>query len=114
MGLSHCQQYVSQSSDHSSSCRFPSILTFISLLDDYWSLITTTLIDGVYRSGFATTQEAYESAVKALFESLDKIESIFKAQAEKAGGRSILRPPFPVPNSLSLINKLYYNTVNKR
>jgi putative glutathione S-transferase len=34
------------------------------------------LTDGVYRSGFATTQEAYQHAVVELFESLDKVEKI--------------------------------------
>lgn len=37
--------------------------------------------NGVYKSGFATTQEAYEKAVTTLFGSLDKIESHLATQA---------------------------------
>jgi putative glutathione S-transferase len=48
--------------------------------------VSSPITDGVYRSGFATTQEAYETAVKALFESLDRIEEMFKSQVETAGG----------------------------
>ncbi|KAI5805150.1 glutathione S-transferase [Geopyxis carbonaria] len=41
-----------------------------------------TVNNGVYRSGFATTQQAYEDAVTALFASLDRLEAIL---AESSG-----------------------------
>lgn len=56
--------------------------------DDYWpeplrekiekvnARIYDTVNNGVYKSGFATTQSAYEDAVAPLFESLDWIENI--------------------------------------
>lgn len=54
--------------------------------DDYWpkdmrdaieevnARIYSTINNGVYKSGFATSQEAYDEAVHALFESLDWLE----------------------------------------
>jgi glutathionyl-hydroquinone reductase len=42
----------------------------------------TDLFPGVYKSGFATTQEAYEKAVTTLFNSLDRAE----ADLKKSGG----------------------------
>lgn len=42
--------------------------------------------NGVYKSGFATTQEAYEKAVRQLFTSLDKAEAHLKDQAAKKAG----------------------------
>jgi putative glutathione S-transferase len=56
--------------------------------DDYWpeplrdriapinDRIYDTLNNGVYKSGFATTQEAYDAAVHPLFDTLDWIEGI--------------------------------------
>jgi putative glutathione S-transferase len=56
--------------------------------DDYWpadlhdaiapinNRIYDTFNNGVYKSGFATTQEAYEAAVHPLFDTLDWIEDI--------------------------------------
>jgi glutathionyl-hydroquinone reductase len=37
-------------------------------------------LDGVYKSGFATTQSAYQAAVKPLFESLDRVEKILEGK----------------------------------
>ncbi|MFS4581279.1 glutathione S-transferase family protein [Phaeobacter sp. C3_T13_0] len=57
-------------------------------LDDYWpeelrepieavnSRIYSTLNNGVYKCGFATTQEAYDAAVDPLFDTLDWLEDI--------------------------------------
>jgi len=46
-----------------------------------------TVNNGVYRSGFATSQEAYEEAVTALFESLDWIEARLAAHRFLVGDR---------------------------
>ena len=43
-------------------------------IDSLNQLIYETLNNGVYRSGFATTQKAYENAVVPLFETLDRLE----------------------------------------
>jgi glutathionyl-hydroquinone reductase len=49
--------------------------------------------NGVYKSGFATTQNAYARNVVALFEALDKAEAHLKAKKPDDGpfyfGRSI-------------------------
>jgi len=51
-----------------------------------WSkLIRVT--DGVYRAGFATQQEAYETAVKIVFAGLDKVEKILTGKDYLVGGR---------------------------
>lgn len=41
--------------------------------------------NGVYRCGFATSQQAYETAFKALFDSLDQLELRLQQQAFLAG-----------------------------
>lgn len=46
-----------------------------------------TVNNGVYKAGFATTQEAYEAAVFPLFESLDWLEGLLSARRYLAGDR---------------------------
>ena len=44
-------------------------------IDGWNELIYRTVNNGVYRAGFARTQEAYDCAVNELFETLDRIEA---------------------------------------
>ena len=44
-------------------------------------------VDGVYRAGFAKSQQAYETAVTALFDSLDRLEKMLTGKEFLVGGR---------------------------
>ncbi len=67
--------------------------------DDYWPenlraaiepinhRIYDTVNNGVYKSGFATTQDAYDAAVVPLFDSLDWIEEILSRNRYLTGDR---------------------------
>ena len=55
-------------------------------IEELNSWIYDTVNNGVYRSGFATTQEAYEHNVKELFDSLERIETILSANRYLTGG----------------------------
>ena len=48
--------------------------------------IYQTINNGVYRCGFATTQEAYEAAFEELFAALDKVERHLAGSRYLAGG----------------------------
>src|ERR1700734_143669 len=48
--------------------------------------IYATVNNGVYRAGFATTQEAYEEAFRALFETLDWLEDRLSSRHFLTGG----------------------------
>ncbi len=56
----------------------------IDALNDW---IYPNVNNGVYRSGFATTQEAYEEAVLPLFEALDKLEEKLTSKRFLCGNR---------------------------
>ncbi|MDX1375113.1 MAG: glutathione S-transferase family protein [Burkholderiales bacterium] len=49
--------------------------------------IYETVNNGVYRAGFATTQAAYEEAVRPLFETLDALEARLAAQRYLCGAQ---------------------------
>ncbi|WP_348241782.1 glutathione S-transferase family protein [Leptolyngbya sp. DQ-M1] len=56
-------------------------------IDDVIDKIYTPINNGVYRSGFATTQEAYEEAVKELFQNLDHWETVLSEQRYLCGNQ---------------------------
>ncbi|HEX4430498.1 MAG TPA: glutathione S-transferase C-terminal domain-containing protein, partial [Frankiaceae bacterium] len=56
-------------------------------IDTVNARIYDTVNNGVYKAGFATRQEAYESAVRTLFESLDWIEDTLSSSAYLVGDR---------------------------
>ncbi|KAI0078572.1 glutathione S-transferase [Panus rudis PR-1116 ss-1] len=49
-------------------------------IDDINDWVYDTVNNGVYKSGFASTQKAYEAAVNPLFESLDRLEKILQGK----------------------------------
>jgi putative glutathione S-transferase len=56
-------------------------------IDALNDVIYATVNDGVYRCGFATTQQAYELAVAALFATLDELEERLAGQRYLFGGQ---------------------------
>jgi putative glutathione S-transferase len=54
-------------------------------IDRVNTLVYENINNGVYRTGFATTQEAYEEAFRALFAALDEIEARLARQRYLAG-----------------------------
>lgn len=56
-------------------------------IDEINEIVYENVNNGVYRAGFATTQEAYEEAFNALFETLDALEDRLGRQRYLVGDR---------------------------
>jgi glutathionyl-hydroquinone reductase len=57
-------------------------------IDAVNEVIYPTINNGVYRAGFATTQEAYEEAARGIFETLDKLDQRLSRQRYLVGGQT--------------------------
>jgi putative glutathione S-transferase len=56
-------------------------------IDEINEIVFANVNNGVYRTGFATTQEAYEEAFRDLFDTLDMLESRLSRQRYLVAGR---------------------------
>jgi putative glutathione S-transferase len=56
-------------------------------IDDTIADIYPSINNGVYRSGFATTQDAYDEAVDELFDALDRYDDLLEDQRYLVGDR---------------------------
>ncbi len=58
-----------------------------SEIDEINEFVYHTINNGVYKSGFATTQDAYEEAFTVLFDALDEVEQRLAQQRYLVGGQ---------------------------
>ena len=56
-------------------------------IDSVNELVYHNINNGVYKNGFATTQEAYEEAYNALFNAMDSLEELLNKQKYLAGNQ---------------------------
>ena len=79
-----------------------------SEIDRINELVYSTVNNGVYRAGFATTQVAYEEAARALFATLDQIEERLSRQRYLAG-RQITEADWRLFTTLIRFDAVYYS-----
>jgi putative glutathione S-transferase len=77
-------------------------------IDAVNELIYPNINNGVYRAGFATTQEAYEEAAYGIFETLDKIEKRLSQQRYLVAGQ-ITEADWRLFTTLVRFDAVYYS-----
>ena len=76
-------------------------------IDRVNALVYDNINNGVYRSGFATSQEAYEEAARDVFRALDEVERILSRQRYLAGA-SITEADWRLFTTLVRFDAVYY------
>jgi glutathionyl-hydroquinone reductase len=77
-------------------------------IDRINDIVYTTVNNGVYRAGFATTQAAYEEAARALFATLDELEQLLSRQRYLVG-RQITEADWRLFTTLVRFDAVYYS-----
>jgi glutathionyl-hydroquinone reductase len=77
-------------------------------IDRVNALVYENVNNGVYRAGFATAQEAYEEAFRALFRVLDELEQRLARQRYLAGG-DITEADWRLFTTLVRFDAVYYS-----
>jgi putative glutathione S-transferase len=76
-------------------------------IDRWNALIYPTVNNGVYRAGFATTQDKYEAAVRSLFETLNRIEEHL-ARHRYLCGTQLTEADWRLFTTLARFDAVYY------
>ena len=76
-------------------------------IDRINDVVFTTVNNGVYRAGFATTQAAYEEAARALFATLDELEARLSRQRYLVG-RQVTEADWRLFTTLVRFDAVYY------
>ena len=77
-------------------------------IDRVNDLVYETVNNGVYRSGFATTQVAYEEAARAVFATLDQLEARLSRQRYLVG-RQVTEADWRLFTTLIRFDAVYYS-----
>jgi putative glutathione S-transferase len=77
-------------------------------IDRVNDIVHPNVNNGVYRAGFATTQEAYEEAARGIFATLDQLEERLSRQRYLVGGR-ITEADWRLFTTLIRFDTVYYS-----
>ena len=75
-------------------------------------LIYENVNNGVYKSGFALTQKAYDTAITQLFETLDHLEKVL-SQTKFLVGNEFTEADLIIGQSYSRNAGVHHNVINK-
>jgi putative glutathione S-transferase len=76
-------------------------------IDKLNTVIYDTINNGVYKAGFATTQQAYESAITPLFETLDRLD-LHLAKHRYLTGQQITEADWRLFTTLVRFDPVYF------